>query len=77
MAEPAAARALYTYDSDGVAALAAARQPARSALSGQTRGDLVLLYHFAGFMDAGQAAEQALDYLLGGDEAPDSNGAAG
>jgi hypothetical protein len=70
VAEPAAARALYTYDSDGVAALAAARQPARSALSGQGRGDLVLLYHFAGFMDAGQAAEQALDYLLGGDDAP-------
>ena len=70
MADPAAARALYTYDSDGVEALAAARQPARSMLSGQGRGDLVLLYHFAGFMDAGQAAEQALDYLLDGDEAP-------
>ena len=68
--DAAAARALYTYDSDGVARLNAARKPARSALSGQTRGDLVLLYHFAGFMDAGQAAELALDYMLGGDEAP-------
>ncbi|MBR7829343.1 PAC2 family protein [Actinospica sp. MGRD01-02] len=66
----AAARALYTYDSDGLALLNEARRPARSALSGQVRGDLVLLYHFAGFMDAGQAAELALDYLLGGDEAP-------
>lgn len=70
MADLAAARALYTFDSDGVAALAAARRPARSALSGQAKGDLVLLYHFAGFMDAGQAAEQALEYLLGGDPAP-------
>ena len=70
MVEAAAARALYTYDSEGVALLNAARRPARSALSGQARGDLVLLYHFAGFMDAGQAAELALDYLLGGDEAP-------
>jgi predicted ATP-grasp superfamily ATP-dependent carboligase len=61
---------LYTYDSDGLALLNEARRPARSALSGQVRGDLVLLYHFAGFMDAGQAAELALDYLLGGDEAP-------
>jgi hypothetical protein len=68
--DPAAARALYTYDSEGVAALSAARRPPRSALSGQRRGDLVLLYHFAGFMDAGQAAELALDYMLGGDEAP-------
>jgi hypothetical protein len=68
--EAAAARALYTYDSEGVALLNAARRPARSALSGQVGGDLVLLYHFAGFMDAGQAAELALDYLLGGDEAP-------
>lgn len=70
MADAAAARALYTYDSDGVAQLNAARRPARSALSGQTSSDLVLLYHFSGFMDAGQAAELALDYLLGGDEAP-------
>lgn len=70
MADAAAARALYTYDPDGVALLNAARRPARAALSGQTRGDLVLLYHFHGFMDAGQAAELALDYLLDGDEAP-------
>ena len=68
--DPATARALYTYDSEGVAALSAARRPPRSTLSGQRRGDLVLLYHFAGFMDAGQAAELALDYVLGGDEAP-------
>jgi predicted ATP-grasp superfamily ATP-dependent carboligase len=68
--DTAAARALYTYDPDGVALLNAARRPARSALSGQARGDLVLLYHFAGFMDAGQAAELALEYLHGGDEAP-------
>jgi len=68
--DPATARALYTYDSNGVAALTAARRPARSALSGQMRGDLVLLYHFSGFMDAGQAAELALDYMLDGDEAP-------
>ncbi|HET9171766.1 MAG TPA: PAC2 family protein [Actinospica sp.] len=68
--DAAAARALYTYDSDGVARLNDARRPARSALSGQARGDLVLLYHFAGFMDAGQAAELALEYMLGGDEAP-------
>jgi hypothetical protein len=68
--DAAAARALYTYDSEGVARLNAARRPARSALSGQVCGDLVLLYHFAGFMDAGQAAELALDYMLGGDEAP-------
>lgn len=70
MVDPATARALYTYDSNGVAALTAARRPARSALSGQMRGDLVLLYHFSGFMDAGQAAELALDYMLDGDEAP-------
>lgn len=70
MADAAAARALYTYDPDGIALLNAARRPARSALSGQANGDLVLLYHFSGFMDAGQAAELALDYLLGGDEAP-------
>jgi hypothetical protein len=71
VADPtSAARALYTYDSDGLAALAAAREPARASMSGQRGGDLVMLYHFTGFMDAGQAAEQALDYLLGGDEAP-------
>ena len=44
----------------GLAALAAAREPARASMSGQRSGDLVLLYHFTGFMDAGQAAEQAL-----------------
>ena len=70
MADRASARALYTYDSDGVAALGAARSSAGSALAGQSRGDLVLLYHFSGFMDAGQAAELALDYMLDGDEAP-------
>ena len=70
MTDRASARALYTYDSDGVAALGAARSTAGSALSGQLRGDLVLLYHFSGFMDAGQAAELALDYVLDGDEAP-------
>jgi PAC2 family len=70
VADRASARALYTYDSDGVAALGAARSSAGSALGGQSRGDLVLLYHFSGFMDAGQAAELALDYMLDGDEAP-------
>jgi PAC2 family len=70
VADRASARALYTYDSDGVAALGAARSSAGSALAGQSRGDLVLLYHFSGFMDAGQAAELALDYMLDGDEAP-------
>ena len=70
MADSPSARTLYTYDSEGMAALNAARRPTGSALSGQTRGDLVLLYHFSGFMDAGQAAELALDYVLDGDEAP-------
>jgi hypothetical protein len=70
VADRASARALYTYDSDGVAALGAARSSGGSALAGQSRGDLVLLYHFSGFMDAGQAAELALDYMLDGDEAP-------
>jgi hypothetical protein len=70
VADRASARALYTYDSDGVAALGAARNSAGSALAGQSRGDLVLLYHFSGFMDAGQAAELALDYMLDGAETP-------
>jgi len=70
VADSLSARALYTYDSEGMAALSASRRPSGSALSGHTRGDLVLLYHFTGFMDAGQAAELALDYVLDGDEAP-------
>ncbi|HEV2637261.1 MAG TPA: PAC2 family protein [Actinocrinis sp.] len=57
MADP---QDLYELDPTGLAALARAR--GRSGGAGD--GDLALLYHFEGFMDAGQAAEQTVEHLL-------------
>ena len=54
---------LYELDPVGLAALARVR--GRSG-GGSGSGDLTLLYHFEGFMDAGQAAEQTIDHLLTG-----------
>lgn len=51
---------LYELDPVGLAALARAR--GRSGGAGG--GELALLYHFEGFMDAGQAAEQTVEHLL-------------
>ncbi|MFJ1701970.1 PAC2 family protein [Kitasatospora sp. NPDC088346] len=50
---------LYRSEPLGVAALAAARDAAAEADSG-----LVLLYHFEGFMDAGEAGGQVVAHLL-------------
>jgi hypothetical protein len=50
---------LYELDQAGLAALAEARGGTGGG------GDLVLLYHFEGFMDAGHAAEQVMDHVLG------------
>ena len=50
---------LYELDEAGTAALARAR--ARSGGG----GELVLVYHFAGFMDAGHTAELVMEHLLG------------
>ena len=57
MADP---QDLYELDPVGLAALARAR--GRSGGAGG--GELALLYHFEGFMDAGQAAEQTVEHLL-------------
>jgi PAC2 family len=54
---------LYELDPAGLAALARVR--GRSG-GGSGSGDLTLLYHFEGFMDAGQAAEQTVEHLLTG-----------
>ena len=52
MSEP-----LYELDQAGLAALTDAR-------GGSGGGDLVLLYHLEGFMDAGHAAEQVMEHVL-------------
>jgi PAC2 family len=52
---------LYQLDPQGVAALSEARGGDGAAKG----GDLVLLFHLEGFMDAGHAAEQTIDHLLG------------
>lgn len=50
---------LYELDEAGKAALARARSRSGGG------GELVLAYHFAGFMDAGHTAELAMEHLLG------------
>jgi hypothetical protein len=50
---------LYELDQAGLAALREAREGSGGG------GDLVLLFHFEGFMDAGHAAEQVMDHVLG------------
>jgi hypothetical protein len=60
---------LYELDPAGLAALARARGRSggdSGGASGAGSGDLALLYHFEGFMDAGQAAEQTIDHVLTG-----------
>ncbi|KJY38625.1 PAC2 family protein [Streptomyces sp. NRRL S-495] len=52
-------QALYELDQQGVAAVAAAR-----AALADTGAGLVLLHHFEGFMDAGEAGAQVVDHLL-------------
>ncbi|MFD4906150.1 PAC2 family protein [Kitasatospora purpeofusca] len=52
-------QALYELDQQGVAAVAAAR-----AALADTGAGLVLLHHFEGFMDAGEAGSQVVDHLL-------------
>ncbi|MBS2964368.1 PAC2 family protein [Actinocrinis puniceicyclus] len=54
---------LYELDQAGLAALAEAR--AGTSGGSVTGGDLVLLYHYEGFMDAGHAAEQVVDHIFG------------
>lgn len=54
MSEP-----LYELDQAGLAALIEARGGSGGG------GDLVLLYHYEGFMDAGHAAEQVMEHVLG------------
>ncbi|WP_441246204.1 PAC2 family protein [Kitasatospora sp. McL0602] len=56
MREP---RELYQLDQQGVAALVAA-----DAEAGPEAAGLVLLYHFEGFMDAGEAGGQVVTHLL-------------
>jgi len=51
---------LYELDQAGLAALTEARGG-----SGGGGGDLVLLFHYEGFMDAGHAAEQVMEHVLG------------
>lgn len=53
MSEP-----LYELDQAGLAALTEARGGSGGG------GDLVLLYHYEGFMDAGHAAEQVMEHVL-------------
>src|SRR5581483_3911696 len=60
--EPTVGEPLYELDQAGLDAMAEARAGS-SGGSGQG-GDLVLLYHFEGFMDAGHAAEQVIDHVL-------------
>ncbi|GAA2137076.1 PAC2 family protein [Kitasatospora kazusensis] len=50
---------LYQLEQQGVAALVAA-----DAAAGPDAAGLVLLYHFEGFMDAGEAAGQVVTHLL-------------
>ncbi|KOV14023.1 proteasome protein [Streptomyces sp. XY431] len=50
---------MYELDQQGVAAVAAAR-----AALADTGAGLVLLHHFEGFMDAGEAGAQVVDHLL-------------
>jgi hypothetical protein len=50
---------LYELDQAGLAALTEARSGSGGG------GDLVLLYHYEGFMDAGHAAEQVMEHVLG------------
>ncbi|MFC8447766.1 PAC2 family protein [Kitasatospora sp. NPDC057223] len=52
-------QALYELEQQGVAAVAAA-----NAALGDTGAGLVLLYHFEGFMDAGEAGGQVVAHLL-------------
>ncbi|WP_327676701.1 PAC2 family protein [Kitasatospora sp. NBC_00458] len=52
-------QALYELDQQGVAAVAAAR-----AALADTGAGLVLLHHFEGFMDAGEAGGQVIAHLL-------------
>ncbi|MFF2038941.1 PAC2 family protein [Kitasatospora sp. NPDC058170] len=52
-------QALYELDQQGVAAVAAA-----NAALGDTGAGLVLLHHFEGFMDAGEAGGQVVAHLL-------------
>ncbi|MEE1787891.1 PAC2 family protein [Streptomyces sp. SP17BM10] len=52
-------QALYELDQQGVAAVAAA-----TAELSDTGAGLVLLHHFEGFMDAGEAGGQVVDHLL-------------
>ncbi|MFD0277050.1 PAC2 family protein [Kitasatospora sp. NPDC127111] len=52
-------QALYELDQQGVAAVAAAR-----AALADTGAGLVLLHHFEGFMDAGEAGGQVVAHLL-------------
>ncbi|MEV4561298.1 PAC2 family protein [Kitasatospora sp. NPDC049285] len=49
---------LYELEPQGVTALAAARAAAEAGTG------LVLLYHFEGFMDAGEAGDQVVTHLL-------------
>ena len=62
---------LYELDQAGLAALAEARGGSGGG------GDLVLLYHFEGFMDAGHAAEQVMEHVLGERFQLDGGGADG
>ncbi|GAB2726407.1 PAC2 family protein [Kitasatospora kifunensis] len=56
--------ALYELEPQGVAAVAAANAAVMSTTEGTAPGGLVLLYHFEGFMDAGEAGEQVMTHLL-------------
>ncbi|MGF1430824.1 PAC2 family protein [Kitasatospora sp. LaBMicrA B282] len=64
--------ALYELDPQGMAAVAAANAAITSTATAAVAGDvpvtaasgLVLLYHFEGFMDAGEAGGQVMAHLL-------------
>ncbi|MFF7632058.1 PAC2 family protein [Kitasatospora sp. NPDC008050] len=56
--------ALYELEPQGMAAVAAANAAVMSTTEGDAPGGLVLLYHFEGFMDAGEAGEQVMTHLL-------------
>jgi hypothetical protein len=56
---------LYQLDPTGLAALSEARGRTGAGGDPAPGGDLVLLFHFEGFMDAGHAAEQVVDHVLG------------
>ncbi|GAA1215836.1 PAC2 family protein [Kitasatospora nipponensis] len=55
---------LYELEPQGVAAATAANAELTSAGGDDDRGGLVLLYHFDGFMDAGEAGGQVMAHLL-------------